>query len=86
MEVPLIILAMFAAALLALWGIIEVWPGSTSRGIISSLIGCSLSSLGLVGITSGFDKIFCWLVLTIGLFAALLGTARFVISGINSND
>ncbi len=86
MMTPLLILGMFAAALLAFWCIIEFRPGGKSRGIISSLIGCALFALGLVGITSGFDKIFCWLVLTIGLLTALFGASRFVISGINSND
>jgi len=86
MWVTLIIFAMLAVALIALWCLIEFRPRGKSRGIISSLIGCSLFSLGIVGLVSTFDKIFCWFVITIGLFSALFGAARFVIKGINGND
>jgi hypothetical protein len=74
MIVWLLVLALIMVA----WVRIEKRHAETSRGIASMILGCLLFSFGVVNL-SPFDKVLLWLMIAVGLFVALSGTARFVI-------
>jgi small-conductance mechanosensitive channel len=65
--------------LAVLWLIAEFSRAETSRGFITSTLGCTIFSVGIIGNSVGWDKPFCGLMIAIGMFAALFGAARFIV-------
>jgi threonine/homoserine efflux transporter RhtA len=71
--VPHLILLLIVIA----WARIENRHTATSRGVASMILGCLLFGFGFVN-ASPFDKLLTWSIIAVGLFIALVGTARFV--------
>jgi hypothetical protein len=60
------------------WSRIEFRPNHSSNGIGSIILGSILFGFGAVNLTE-WDKILSGAIVTVGLFIALVGAARYVI-------
>jgi quinol-cytochrome oxidoreductase complex cytochrome b subunit len=63
----------------AAWFNIEKPTSPTSRGISTLVIGCLMSSIGIVQIANKAETIVCLSFIFVGLLMAFYGTGRFII-------
>ena len=78
MQLLLLVLLVFV------WTRTEFRANNASNGVGSIILGCLIFGFGAVNLIE-YDKILSGAIVAVGLFIALIGTARFVIYGINKS-